>query len=210
MGFASVLAVVSDGDATSTVWTIGDWVALALMAGFFGFLGLGAWKLWRIKKQGLLGHEHVVLELGDWFLVWPGWWPDPRASGPGWWAGPLDHDGRLELLPLADARAQMDPKAFLFQVLEERGVRLDETQFEESRGQYGTVVQIEGRGNVQGTDRAYLWYAWIPGPPGQALFLAYRCSVLYGLADGYWLDEVTKRATQDETTRYLADGEKQA
>ena len=122
MGFATVLAFVSDGDTPTTVWTIGDWVALALLASFFGFLGLGAWKLWRIKQRGLLGHEHVVLELGDWFLVWPGWWPDPRATGPGWWAGSLDHDGRLELIPLEGARAQMEPQAFLFQVLEERGV----------------------------------------------------------------------------------------
>ncbi len=190
--------------ADPNAFTTGDWIALAAFAAFFGFVALGAWRLWRIKRRGMAGHAHAVLELGDWFLPWPAWWPDPRPLGPGWWAGPLDHDGRLEIHPLAGARAALQGRDFLEEVLRERGIRLDETLFEEVPGAYGEVVQVEGRADLPGGERAWIWMARVPGPAHSGLFLAYRSSVLYGLADGFWLHEISRLASREESARYRA------
>ncbi|HEX9794114.1 MAG TPA: hypothetical protein VGC54_09055, partial [Planctomycetota bacterium] len=89
-----------------------DLLAGLAIAAFFGFLGLGAVRLRRIRKQGLEGHAHVRLDVAGWELVWPQWWPLPEPLGdgarapfgrPAWRAATGDHDGRLHLVPGAVA-----------------------------------------------------------------------------------------------------------
>jgi hypothetical protein len=192
---AAVPALAPAIQEAGKTWTAGDWITLAVIAAVFLFLGLGAWRLRRIKKQGLEGHAHRFLDLDGWRLAWPDWWPEPERVEEGWMAGPLDHDGHLALVPIGSDQAALAPGDFLRTFLERRGFRLDEWDPEEWAGAHGTIHLVESRADAGAGLRAYLWLARIPGTTAEdALALLYRSSVLYGLADGFWLNEVAVRA----------------
>lgn len=188
---------VLPGAPASARVNLADLLALLVLGGWFGFLLLGAVRLFRMKRRGLLGHAHRHCACGEWDLVWPGWWPDPAPLGPAeWLAGPLDHDGRLRIRTLEEA-AGRPLEDLLASFLEKQGIRLDSWEPEEAPGCHGMMACAEGRATLSGSVRGYFWAALLPGAePGRALFLLYQASVLYGLADGYWLAQVAGRASQ--------------
>ncbi|KAA3610811.1 MAG: hypothetical protein DWQ01_07840 [Planctomycetota bacterium] len=198
-------------DATASNWGTDDTVAAVVLGFIFLFLLRAALQLRRIKKLGLEGHPHRKIQIEAWHSIWPQDWPSPKSmpadsqgEKQGWLAGPLDHDGRLLFLPL-EKPEEPTPEAFLKSFLESRLLLLDEWDLEEMPGRHGTIAAVEGRAKVQVSERGYVWAAWIPGPQSnQGLMLLYRASVLFGLADGFWLHEVATRFEYEPQSESVA------
>jgi len=149
----------------------------------------------RLRRRREAGWEALGVALGPWHLSWPAWWPPPGELAPGVWeAAPLDHDGRLllRLLPAGDPLAPEDTLRHAFAGL---GAVPDAWEPEEFPGRHGTATAVESRATWS-HERLWIWAARVPAPRDRpALLLLYRASVLYGMADGCWLQEVAATAT---------------
>ena len=181
--------------------------ALLVLAGLFLAGGYGAWQLRRLRRHGLDAAAPRPVAAGGWQLGWPTGWETPRADGRGFVAATFDHDGRVELQPLFGPAAAAAPEPCLRAFLQQRQVQLDDWLLEDDAGAHGRFHSVEGRGR-RDQARGYFWLARVPGPqPDRALLLFYHASVLYGLADGFWLHQIAARARlAGETETGASDG----
>ncbi len=105
-----------------------------------------------------------------------------------------DHDGagQIEILqPASNLRES------LLQRLEKQGITPDETQIHPFQIQGCDGVSLETRA-TRGTDRIYI-QEWLINAGDYYFALSYQCSVLYGLVDGYYIDQLIRSIRFGET-----------
>lgn len=109
-----------------------------------------------------------------------------------------DHDGAGQIEWIENRSTNSSLNSILLQRLEKQGIVPDETQIQSIQIQGRDGVSLETRA-TRGTDRLYI-QEWLIDAGDCHFALSYQCSVLYGLVDGYYIDQLIRSIRFGETT----------
>ncbi|HEX9636407.1 MAG TPA: hypothetical protein VGB99_02645 [Acidobacteriota bacterium] len=179
---------------------------LVLAAGLL-FVLVGLWQLRRARRAGLGNGLPLELGAGAVRLRYPHWWTLSLENKETARLKTQDHDGELVIRCVPRSGAAEDPAVLLSRHLEQQRIRFDEwPPVRISEGPVpgamlaSTATLIEQDEEVRANLITYLFEGL-----ATRLTLEYRCSVLYGLVDAYYLDLMVRTLQIDERTSGARD-----
>lgn len=168
---------------------MGEWILLAVGTLFFYACIHGILYLVRLRRRGMIRRRDYRDPQGRFSLHYPAEWEIVERKGKLLFLT-HDHDGRLEIVILPRISGEPPPKEFLQAKIAVSGIQLDEPAIHEFRIPAGPGACLESRA-TQDFERLYL-QEWVVDAGDLRILLSYRCSVLYGLVDGYYIDQLVK------------------
>jgi hypothetical protein len=165
-----------------------------LLAGGLLLLLYGAWLLRRVRRFGLGPGRPLELAGGAVQLRYPHWWTCELEGSARARLITHDHDGELIVTGAVRQRPAEDPVLALSQYLQRQPIRFDEPSPISIREGPVPGALLASTATLLDQDeerRASLTYYLFEGPSTRLLFI-YRCSVLYGLVDNFYLDQIVR------------------
>ena len=168
---------------------MGEWILLAAGTLFLYACLHGILYLLRLRRRGMIHRKDYQDPRGRFSFQYPAEW-DLEEREERLLLITHDHDGKVEIVLVPKSTNNPPANEFLKGTIAASGIQLDEPAIHEIRVQAGLGAYFESRA-TRDFERFYL-QEWVLDAGEFPILLSYRCSVLYGLIDGFFIDQLVK------------------